>query len=564
MKKYFELLSRTKKSLNFFSKFIIFNFLIFINISSVPKLTIIMVIDQFAYSYMEKLGENFKYAFKDLRENGIYFTNAHHPHGIPATATGHNALNTGTFAKNHGIIMNSWIEDSKKFSANKDNSPNSLVFNLDGVQDYGYSTKDIMCSGLTDEFVKKYPNDITYSLSYKPRAAIGMSGKTGKPIWFDDKLGIFTTSKAFFPKLPDWVKEFNNTYKLDYKIENSIWNRMYPKKSNFYNLPDLDFHKNSNYKYATYHKSLICKKRLDESTDKIGKKNKPKIKTYSRFIKSPMANQVLLDFAKNCIDNNLHEDNKMLLWISLSPLDHLGHIYGPDSIEITDMIYHLDKQIKNFLEKIYQNIDEEDLLFVLTADHGVQPLVELNKEDDYPAYRINSSKLITKINEHIQNKYNIKKLITDFEGSQFYFDMKKFNRLDAKTKSEIYSDIKNIALNKKGVAYALTTQELQNQNFEFDSVLNFYKQQIYSNRSGQFFIIPNEYSDISNYKFGAGHKSGYEYNTHVPLIIYQKGKFEKETINKKVWMPQLPVTIAKILNINKPEKSEFEPLILTN
>ncbi|MBU4269810.1 alkaline phosphatase family protein [Candidatus Dependentiae bacterium] len=541
--------------------FFFLNFVLFLNIFSIPKLTIIMVIDQFAYSYMEKLGPNFEYAFKDLKEHGVYFTNAHHAHGVPATATGHNALNTGTLAKNHGIIANSWIENGKKVNACKDDSPESSVFGPNNkILDYGYSTKNIMCNGLTDEFVKKYPNDLTFSISYKSRAAIGMSGKTGKPIWFDDKLGIFTTSKAFFNQLPNWVKDFNEKYNLDKTIENNIWRRAYPKKSKKYNLPDIDFNKNSYYIHSTYHKSLISKKRLDEPTDKIGKKNKPDIKNYSRFIKSPLANKVLLDFAKNCIDNNLHEDNNMLLWISLSPLDHLGHIYGPNGMEVTDMIYHLDKQIKNFLDSLYQNIDEEDILFVLTADHGVQPLVELNKEKNLPAYRINSSEMLHKINKHINKKYNIKNLVTDFEASQLYFDMKKFNNLDTKTKESIYSDIKKIVLNKKGISKVVTTDELINNKYDFDSILNFYKQQVYIGRSGQVFIIPNEYSDISNYKFGAGHKSGYECNTHVPLTIYQKGNIENKVITQKVWLTQLPVTIAKILDINKPEKSEFEPI----
>src|SRR5258708_31371875 len=71
-----------------------------------PKITIIFVVDQMAYSYIPKLRSNFQYGFKTLLDNGINYTNAYHPHGMPATATGHTALSTGTFAKDHGIIAN--------------------------------------------------------------------------------------------------------------------------------------------------------------------------------------------------------------------------------------------------------------------------------------------------------------------------------------------------------------------------------------------------------------------------------------------------------------------------
>src|SRR5437667_251810 len=69
-----------------------------------PKLTIIIVIDQFAYDYFYKLSPYFKHGLKYLIENAVVYTNAYHPHGYPATAAGHAALNTGAYAKDHGFI----------------------------------------------------------------------------------------------------------------------------------------------------------------------------------------------------------------------------------------------------------------------------------------------------------------------------------------------------------------------------------------------------------------------------------------------------------------------------
>src|SRR5271170_929098 len=85
-----------------------------------PRLTIIMVVDQFAHSYLQKLAPFLNGGLKELMRKGVDYTNAYVPHAIPATATGHTGLNTGTFAKDHGIIRNSWIENNKKIMSDDD------------------------------------------------------------------------------------------------------------------------------------------------------------------------------------------------------------------------------------------------------------------------------------------------------------------------------------------------------------------------------------------------------------------------------------------------------------
>ena len=91
-----------------------------------PRLTIIFVIDQFAYHYFPKLEKHLKGGIKYLLDNGINYTNAYFPHAMPATATGHAALNTGTFAKDHGFIGNSWFDnEGNRIACDDDNDINN-------------------------------------------------------------------------------------------------------------------------------------------------------------------------------------------------------------------------------------------------------------------------------------------------------------------------------------------------------------------------------------------------------------------------------------------------------
>ncbi len=44
------------------------------------------------------------------------------------------------------------------------------------------------------------------------------------------------------------------------------------------------------------------------------------------------------------------------------------------------MLYHIDKQLGDFLDYLNSKIDPENLLVVLTADHGSHAIPEVAKE----------------------------------------------------------------------------------------------------------------------------------------------------------------------------------------
>src|SRR5438045_1428541 len=75
-----------------------------------PRLTVILVVDQFAHHYIDKLYPHLKQGIGYLLSHGVNYTNAYWPHAQPGTATGHAGLNTGTHAEYHGFVSNNWYE----------------------------------------------------------------------------------------------------------------------------------------------------------------------------------------------------------------------------------------------------------------------------------------------------------------------------------------------------------------------------------------------------------------------------------------------------------------------
>lgn len=514
-----------------------------------PRLTIIFIIDQFAHHELQKIKPYVSGGLKFFLNNGIIYENAYHPHGLPETAVGHSALNTGAFPSVHGIIANEWYDEhGKPIRADDDSTEQAAVIAPDGVYNYGKSSKNLMVDGLSDQYVlagDKYNPRVAIAVSLKSHATINTSGKLGKPIWFDEKTGNFTSSKAYFNELPTWVKNFNS--------------RNNPLKKSPLQWKLARNKKNKGYQFAYCSDYNCC-------ADKplIGRVIDPQTKDWYKYYKmTPFANQLVLDLAREAVNEYVinQPSNHVLLWISLSSLDYLGHYYGPDTIEITDLLYHLDKQLNSFIKFVCKKIGAPNVLFALTADHGVSPTPEFMKQRGYStAMRINPKDMIAALNKLIAEKHGVENLIYDFQPTQFYFRLPIWNEIPADTKKEIYTTAKEYLRSLPYIKNAWSYDELNEQSFNQTELEFYLKEQLYPGRSGQLFYLCTPYTLITEYPRGTAHDNPYTYNTHIPLIIYQAKKYEHTTINDKVWGMQLPGTFAQIIGIPKPSASKCDLL----
>lgn len=510
-----------------------------------PRLTIVIVVDAFGYHYMQKLMPYFGYGLKVLLDKGVVYTNAYWPHGTPSTGPGHAALNTGVYGKDSGIVANSWIDgQGHKIECDDDVSEGAAVFAPDGLYDYGKSPQNIMVSGISDSLaMQSEPCAKTkvFSISLKSRAAIGTVGKDKKnqPIWFDPVSGFMTSSKYYFDTLPRWVTQFNKTNRI-ITSKSLHWDLLYPANSEYYCFKNV----NSNGS-ARLSDTLIGKDCIDRSA-KI---------PYSLFEKTPMANQMLFDCAKACIKANLgcNRDDRMMLWISLSPLDKLAHIKGPKSLEVIDLIYHLDYQLKCFIHFIDQRVKRSDVLYVLTADHGMGPIPEYLVDQGYPAYRTDSLAIEKEISGAIANKLG-NTIKTSIKIPNIYFSS-EFDALDKNQQQEMRLIAKDILMRQKSVKNVWTNAELDAMVTDNTQIESFFKNQRFAGRNGQLIVQTAPFCQLTKYPGGTTHEGPYEVNTHVPLIIYRHQFFERKMVNTRVSMLQLANTMAQILHIPKPAAS---------
>jgi len=504
-----------------------------------PRLTIAIIVDQLSYAKLMELRPYLKGGIHEILEHGLVYHNAYQQHGMPSTATGHAALSTGTYASAHGITGNNWHDSAgKKVVCDDDSTQSSAVFAVDGMHDYGKSPHNLMVDTITDQFMlasKPFAQHTAYSISLKSRSAILTAGKLGKALWFDPQSGWFTSSKAYFETLPQWLVHFNKKKQLN-TIKDISWQRAYKARDYPYRM-----FKDKPESMQLFSKTIP----IDHS----------QASPYTSFLQTPAANRLVFELARTCVDTHLSKkpDDKILLWICPSALDHTGHEFGPNSIHITDLIYHLDLELFRLYKHVTKHIRKKDVLVLLTSDHGMGSSPEEMYTKGYPtAQRILTSKLQDALNIIAYDQSGYTDMIVGIKAPNIFFDVNKLNALSKAKRNEVLDACKQYLIAQPGIKDVWTAEELQKRSFEPTSLALYFKNQLYHGRNGQLIVQPDPYCFLTRHTTGASHKSPYNYDTHVPLIIYQVRSHERANIYSRTNCMQCAPTLSHLLGIPKP------------
>lgn len=508
--------------------------------SDEPPITIVIVVDQLAYRHIEKLSAYLKYGLKFLIKESVSYTQAFIPYAWPETGPGHATLSTGTVPADHGIVTNSWPTiTGKEVDCDEDTVERAGVFGPNGFMPIGRSPHNIMVDSISDQLMlqtQQHKNYKVFSISGKSRAAICTANKLGKAVWLEDDACMFSSSKAYFDTLPTWVRQFNERKKV--KCTKYTWKLAYNC------LPCAYKFKNAhNYKGARYKQSLIGK------TFSLCDQRK-------EFMQTPHANQLVFDAALACIDEHFckkNPDEKLFLWVLPSSLDKVGHNFGSENIEAIDTIYHLDRQIQHFMDCVHKKTHKRNILWVLTADHGITLFPEQVKEQGYTgAHRIIGPDVVKALNAHLLKLFNTDKLVTVFNANNIYVDEPLFKALEKPTKKKVVKEIKNFIEALDGIKKVWTSNEMEKLCFHKNNILNSFKNQIFKGRSGRFVVQPYPFVYITQRPEGLSHQSPYAHDTHIPLMIYRRGMVQRKVIHDRVYNTQLAPTIAHLLGVPRP------------
>jgi hypothetical protein len=160
----------------------------------------------------------------------------------------------------------------------------------------------------------------------------------------------------------------------------------------------------------------------------------------------------------------------------------------------------------------------------------------------------------------MKEKHSLNNLITSYKGQELVCDTSVLDELDSDKQSAVLNDVRAMVLATPGVKNAWHIDDLLRLPTQPHTLEDNIKKQIFKGRSGSIVVQPYPYTVITHWQQGSAHKTPYGYDTHVPLIVFHPGKFEKRYVRQRVSPLQLANTIAEVLNVPKPSASTCEIL----
>lgn len=508
-----------------------------------PKLVVGIIVDQMRYDYLTRFYDRYgEDGFKRILREGYNFENAHFNYVPTVTAVGHASVYTGTTGSDHGIIANDWYDKYLK----------KMIYCVDDFDykavgtELPYEQKSpvrLLSTTVTDELrLAQNMNGKTIAIGLKDRSAVLPGGHTSNgSYWFVGKdEGKFITSSFYMEELPKWVNDFNKK-EFPKKYMKNDWETLYPIKSYKESIADDN----------PYEGVFVGEEKpvFPHELKKLSEQNG----NFDLVKETPYGNSILKEFAIAAIEGEKlgQRDYTDFLAISFSSPDYIGHRYGSDSKEIEDTYLRLDLEMAELLKYLDEELGIDNYTLFLTADHAVVPVPAYLKSLKIPAGYFDYSVFREYLAGLGQKYYGVPDLIENFSNFQVFLNREVLERLNLDANS-VAEKLAQDMINYDGVHKVLTAKTLQTTDFQ-SGILSYVQNGYNQKFSGDIVMIPNP-AMIYMRETGTTHGSGYNYDTHVPIMFLGKG-IKSGRSRDYVEIIDIAPTVSNLLQIQFPNSN---------
>jgi predicted AlkP superfamily pyrophosphatase or phosphodiesterase len=485
-----------------------------------PRLVLAIVIDQFRYDYLQRFRQDYNAGFKRMLEQGAVFTDAHFLHAATVTAVGHSTFLSGATPSVSGIIANEWYDRESNQTVTSVFDPKSkLVGGVPGAP--GSSPRRLLVSTIGDEIKMHGIQSRSIGVSIKDRSAILPAGHMADgAYWYDPDSNHWVTSTFYSAELPDWVRKLN---------DESPYQRYIGAKW----LP-FDAKDESAKPFCT----------MVAGSD---------VRFCGGLEATPWGNEMIEEFAERAISHEGlgRHSGVDLLAVSFSSNDYIGHAVGPDDPAVRDISIRTDRLLGKLLDYVDAQIGKGNMLVVLTADHGVAPVPEVNEARKMPGGRLSDARLSRTMSDALTKRFGPGKWFLPGPATMPYLNLEliKTRQLD---RDEVERVAAQAASTEDHIARVYTRHELLGGQVQRDDVGRAISLGFYGPRSGDLVILQEPYYLFQ--EAGTSHGTPYDYDTHVPMI-FLGSHINARVYPEKVAVNDIAPTLAHILQIEQPSGS---------
>lgn len=485
-----------------------------------PRLIVLLVIDQFRGDILPRLAPLMEEGgFRLLTEHGAFYTDCYYDYANLRTAPGHASLATGGYSDAHGIPANDWWNPAtQKVVSSVEDDTTRLVGGLPGI---GASPHNLMADTFADELrLASGGKSRSFGVALKDRSAILPLGYSGTAAyWIDKTNGQFQSSTYYMQELPAWAARFNKSGEAE-----QYWDKPWTSR---------DGRVLRDNKHAT-----------NENGVPLG--------WYDVLGATPAGIHHQLRFTKALIESEKlgQGSSPDFLSISISSTDILGHQVGPDSIEYTEMVLELDRELASFFLFLDQKVGLKNVWIGLSADHGVAPMKETAEKLRIPAAQWDATVLQTKLNLAISKRLHLpaQEFLAAVVFPYFYLALDRFGaaNINEPDAEEIVGEI----LRKESVVRETYSRVQLAAGNVPRTHLGMQYLHSYTPVGGWYVLaVPTPF--FIPYATGDDHYVPYSYDTHVPLALFGS-PFTAGTYHSECEPIDLAPTWSSALEITKP------------
>lgn len=516
-------------------------------IQAPPKLIVGIVVDQMRYDYLtrfyDKYGDG---GFKRMMNEGFNCKNNHFNYVPTYTAPGHTSVYTGTTPKYHGIIGNNWYDKEIKSSVYcaGDDSVESVGTEHKAGQMSPHRMKTTTFADENRLFTQMRGK--TIGIALKDRGAILPAGHTANAAyWFHGAdEGRWISSTFYMAELPKWVQNFNNSNQV--KSYFKEWNTLYDISTYTESAPD----------HNTFEGGFKGKETATFPYDLGALKDQNG--GYEILKATPFGNNITTDFALAAIEGEALGQDEFtdVLTISYSSPDYVGHNFGVSSKEVQDTYLRLDKDLERLFKGLDAKVGKGNYTVFLTADHAAVEVPSYLKSLKIPAGYFDSRAFREKVYAFMKTTFKADELIENISNNQIFLNRSKLYEMGLKLE-DVQQTIINEIITYEHIDKAYSGMSMTQTSFTTgieELIQNGFNQK----RSGDVIYVYDP-AVLSYSLTGSSHGASFNYDTHVPLLLFGNGIKHGQSL-KKTHITDIAPTISAILGISFPNAATGQPL----
>lgn len=509
-----------------------------------PKLVVLFVIDGLPAEQLQRYRDQFgRGGLRLLLEQGASFTNAHQAHGVTVTAVGHSAVTTGAYPYRHGIIGNNWIDANGRQVYCTEDTRYRYIGEETGEHD-GTSPAKLRVDTLGDQLRYATGNrSKVIAVSGKDRGAILLAGKTGTAYMYMDKTGHFASSTYYMQQHPAWVQRFEAAKPQDRYYAKS-WKPLLPDAAYADDASDPEPSLKSPNRFPFTYYSESGQADADY---------------YGRLKASPAIDELTLEFAEAAVEGEQLGSNPSgapdLLGVSLSGHDYVNHAYGPESRMSHDHLQQIDRKIARFFSFLDKRIGIDNVLVVLTADHGFGNTAEFSQSRRLDGRRIDTQPLLDSLDRALDEHFHAPHLVKTSAPPEVYLDYEAIERKRL-PRAEVENFAARFLLAQPGIAEVFTRSQLEQGVAGKSRVATLMQRAWNRQLSGDLVLVPAPYASFGSGSSGATHGTPYEYDTQVPLLMMGRRWIRPGKVAAYAEVVDIAPTLADILRVRRPAAAE--------